>query len=96
MDFNTFLRKLASTGKEAAQALNPYNLHQYHQSNQKKCQLYKFQFTKKPHRFLMCYTLILSFLFQHGKSRGQRWEYRQQLLNPSPQKVTYFYYTAQQ
>lgn len=52
--------------------------------------------TRKPHRFLVCYISILSILFQKGKSRGQRWEHRAQLLNPLPLKVKYFYYTAQQ
>lgn len=51
--------------------------------------------TRKPYRFLVCYILILSFLSQNGKSRRQRWEHRQQLLNPLPLKVKYFYCTAQ-
>lgn len=41
----------------------------------------------------MYYNLILSSLFQNGKSREQR--VQAQLLNPSPLKATYFYYTAQ-
>lgn len=110
MDFNTSFRKLASTGKETAKALNPYK--KANQNNTTDALPFRHriffvfvfclfvffngvQFIGKPHRFLMCYTLILHFLFQYGKSRRQRWEYKQQLLNPLPLNVTYFYYTGQ-